>query len=178
MTHAEWLRSTDTPAMIEALWEAASDDEATLVPALHRYFLACCRRIWRLLPQEGSRHGIEVAERYVVGEANEGDLRSANWHCEGAAFNIDYDCDPETIQGWVAEVWAIPAGEMAAMLNPPGAALEVDAQELLLRAAYFADFAMIYPDLTPKRGVPENYALFLSADLLREQFGGSSSGKA
>jgi hypothetical protein len=160
--------------MLEALWEAAGDDEAALVPSLHRYFVACCRRIWRLLPQEGSRRGIEVAERYLAGEATDDELDEVDWHCEGAAFNINYNCEPEAIQRWVAEVRAIPADEMAAMLSPPGAAPGVDEQELLMRAAYFADYATIYPHLTPKRGVPDSYAAFLSAELLREQFGGPS----
>ncbi len=178
MTHGEWLRSTDARAMLEALWEAADGDEAALVPALHRYYVACCRRIWRLLPQEGSRRGIEVAERYLVGHATDDELSKVNWDCEGAAFNINYDCEPDAIRRWVADVRAIPAAEMVAMLNLPGTLPEVDARELLLRAAYFADFAMIYPHLTPKRGIPEDYAPFLSADLLQEQFGGRTPERA
>jgi hypothetical protein len=42
---------------------------------------------------------------------------------------------------------------------------------LLKRAAYFADFAMIYPSLTPKGPPPKSYYPFLSAELLREFVG-------
>jgi hypothetical protein len=114
MTQAEWLHSTDAPAMLEALWEASGGDEVVLVPMLHRYFVACCRRIWRLLPQEASRRGIEVAERYLAGKATDEELSEVNWHVEGAAFNIDYNCEREAIERWVAEVRAIPEDEMAA----------------------------------------------------------------
>jgi hypothetical protein len=172
MTHEEWWRSTDVPAMLEALWDAHGGEEAALVPQLHRYFVACCRRIWRLLPQQGSRRGIEVAERYLAGAATDEELSAVNWDAEGAAFNIDYNCDPEAIERWVAEVRAIPPQEMAALLDPPGVGRDLEPRQLLKRAAYFADYAMIYPHLTPKRPVPRNYVPFLSAELLRQQFGG------
>jgi hypothetical protein len=171
MTQTEWLHSADAPAMLQALWEASGGDEATLVPMLHRCFVACCRRIWRLLPQEVSRHGIEVAERYLAGEATREHLKQVRWDVEGAAFNIDYDCEPTAIEQWVADVKAIPNDELAAMLNSPGVMPDIDARELLKRAAYFVDYATTYPHLTPKRRVPESYVAFLSADLLREQFG-------
>jgi hypothetical protein len=156
--------------MLEALWEAAGGNEAALVPQLHRYFVACCRRIWRLLPQEDSRRGIEVAEQYLAGTVTGEELSEVNWYVEGAAFNIDYNCDPASIQRWVEEIEALPPEEMAAMLNPPGVVPGIDARDLLLRAAYFADYAMIYPRLTSKRDVPSNYVLFLSVELLRKHF--------
>ena len=171
MTEAEWLQTSDVQQMLEAFWELHGDDEPTLVCKLHRYFLACCRRIWKLLPQEGSRRGVAVAERYLLGKATEGELSEADWHVEGAAFNIDYNCEPEAIAHWVEQTRQIPEAELRAMLHPPQSVLEIDAHELLLRAAYFADYAVIYPHLTPKRGVPDNYVVFLSADLLRELVG-------
>jgi hypothetical protein len=170
MTHAEWLCCTDVPAMLEVLWEAHSGDEATLVPHLHRYLVACCRRIQRLLPQEDSRRGIEVAERYLSGLVTDAELGDLSWYVEAAAFNIDYNGDPESIQQWVDEVGTISAEELTAMLNPPGVALDIDARELLKRAAYFAEYAIFYPHRTRKRGVPDHYVPFLSAELLQEQF--------
>jgi hypothetical protein len=174
MTRAEWLSSENAPAMLKALWDTAGGDEAALVPVLQRYLLACCRRIWRLLPQESSRRGVEVAELFLAGAATAEELKKANWHCEGAAFNIDYNCDPSAIQHWVAMVRDIPPSEMASVLNPPGAAVEVDERTLLKRAAYFAHHAMTLPQLTPKHPVPASYAMFLSASLLREHFGTNS----
>jgi hypothetical protein len=114
---------------------------------------------------------VEVAERYLEGEATDDELKEIDWDVEGAAFNIDYNCDRAAIEGWVEEGRAIPEAEHRAMLHPPGAAAEVDTRELLMRAAYFADFAVIYPHLEPKRGVPDSYVPFLSAALLRDLFG-------
>jgi len=54
------------------------------------------------------------------------------------------------------------------MLHPPEIADEVEPRELLKQAAYFADYAMIYPSLRPQRPPPERYRPFLSADLLRQ----------
>lgn len=174
MTRKEWITSTNVPAMLETLWEAANGDEAVLIPALHRYFLTCCRSIWRLLPQADSRLGVEVGEQYLAGEASDKELYRVNWYVEGAAFTIDYNTQPEAIDRWVSDVKVIPAGEMALMLNPVGLILEIQPRELLTRAAYFADYAMLYPHMTPKRRVPESYVIFLSSELLRQQFAGST----
>ncbi|MEW6126851.1 MAG: hypothetical protein AB1757_07410 [Acidobacteriota bacterium] len=144
--------------------------EAQLERKLHRYYLACCRAIWRLLPQEESRRGIEVAERYVDGLATDEELNKADWHVEGAAFNIDYNCDPNAIEKWIEEVQAIPRDELSAMIHPIEEIADVSPRELLERAAYFADFAVIYPHLTPK-DPSGDYIPFLSASLLREIFG-------
>jgi hypothetical protein len=170
MTQAEWMSSTNVPAMLETLWEAARNDDAVLVPALHRYFLKCCRRIWRLLPQPESRLGVEIGEQFLAGLVSDKELYKINWYVEGAAFTIDYNTEPEAIDSWMAEVNAISASEMAVMLNPPGLNLEIEARELLKRAAYFADYAMLYPHLTPKHRVPGSYVIFLSPELLRQQF--------
>jgi len=171
MTEADWLESADVPLMLEALWELHGGDELPLVAALHRYFVASCRRIWKLLPQDGSRRGVKIAERYLAGRATDEELSEVDWHVEGAAFNIDYNCDPEAIERWVKQTRAMPDAELRAMLHPPEAALDIDTRELLKRAAYFADYAVIYPHLMPKRGVPDSYVPFLSAGLLRELFG-------
>lgn len=61
--------------------------EAELVRRLHRYLLMCCRAIWPLLPDEGSRRGVEVAELFVDGRATEEEFFHAEWGAEGAAFS-------------------------------------------------------------------------------------------
>jgi hypothetical protein len=142
-----------------------------LARAFHRYYLASCRGIWKLLPQEESRRGVELAEQFLAGEVSGEELRKYNWHVEGAAFCIDYNTDPEAIDRWVAEVRAIPEAELRVMLHPPETALEIEPRELLLRAAYFADYAMIYPSLRPKGPPPVSYRPFLSARVLRQFLG-------
>ncbi|HMC66651.1 MAG TPA: hypothetical protein VKI65_17080 [Gemmataceae bacterium] len=192
MTEAEWLSSNDAGAMLEVLWqsrgiqpceidlrfgghvresEAAQSAVAGLDRQLHRFYLASCHAIWKLLPQETSRRGVELAEQYLTGKARTEELNKFNRDVEGAAFNIDYNVDPEAIRRWVEEVRAIPETELQSVLHPPGIALEIEPRELLKRAAYFVDFAMIYPSLTPKGPPPKSYYPFLSADLLREFIG-------
>src|SRR4051794_28122100 len=118
MTKSEWLESDDAGAMIEYLWQRrgvsprtidlafggdmtqpalAQDESADLVRALHRFYLASCRGIWKLLPQEASRRGVELAERFIVGRASAEELNELNYHVEGAAFLIDYNTDPEAV---------------------------------------------------------------------------------
>lgn len=197
MTEAEWLESNDAGAMLEFLWErqgiqrreidrckidlrfggVVRESEplqntiASLDRQLHRFYVASCRAIWRLLPQEDSRRGVELAEQYLAGKAAAEELNKFNWYVEGAAFNIDYNVDSEAVNRWVEEVRAIPEAELRSMLHPPEIALEIEPRELLKRAAYFVDFAMTYPSLTPKGPPPKSDYPFLSAALLREFVG-------
>lgn len=192
MTEAEWHRSEDAGAMLDFLWqrrgvapygldlrfkgdvqapdsaEEAGDD---LTRSLHRFYLAACRGIWPLLPQEASRRGVELAEQFLAGEATAEEVSNYNWHTEEAAFVVDYNTAPEDIARWVAEVRALPADELRAMLHPPATADEVEPRELLERAAYFADYAMVYPSLRPHGLPPDSYRPFLSAAVLRRYVG-------
>jgi hypothetical protein len=168
MTHAEWLCSDDLRMMLAALWDAIGD-EASWVSQVRRYLMARCRRIERLLPQEASRRGLDVAEQYLTGAASDDELKEAIHHAEGAAFNLYHNCDPEAIEQWADEVRAIPAGEMAALLDPPGVAWEMDALELLKLATGFAFFVTVSPG--GLWGVPGIYFPFLSVESLREHFG-------
>jgi hypothetical protein len=54
------------------------------------------------------------------------------------------------------------------MLHPPEVAQEIEPRELLKRAAYFVDYAMIFPSLRPKGPPPASYRPFLSAAVLRQ----------
>lgn len=167
-----WYESTDAYRMLEALWELPHRDVRALEYKLHGYYLACCHAIWELLPDEDSRWGVETAERYLAGEIDAKELNRINYDVEGAAFNIDYNCEPEMIERWVEQVRSMPEQRLRAMLHPPGAKWNIEPRELLKRAAYFADYAMLYSKLTPSRcAPPKNYAPFLSAKLLREFVG-------
>jgi hypothetical protein len=187
MTEAEWNCSDDAGAMLDHLWarygvsppcidvrfggdlrDAQPQGESTgLDRALHRYYLASCRGIWKLLPQEASRRGVELAEQFLAGTVSGAEISEYNWHVEGAAFCIDYNTVPADIERWVAEVRTLPAAELQSMLHPPDAA-DIEPRELLKRAAYFADYAMIYPSLRPKGPPPASYRPFLSAAILRQ----------
>ncbi|HKA21315.1 MAG TPA: hypothetical protein VKN18_23765 [Blastocatellia bacterium] len=51
---------------------------------MKRYYLACCRVIWELLPQDASRNGVKVAERELDGLASATEIYEAEYHAEGA----------------------------------------------------------------------------------------------
>jgi hypothetical protein len=192
MTESEWIESEDAGAMIEYLWQRrgvsprtidltfggdmtqstlTQDETADLVRVLHRFYLASCRGIWKLLPQEASRRGVELAEQFIVGRASAGELNEFNYHVEGAAFRIAYNTEPEAIDQWAAQVRAIPEAELRSMLHPPSVASEIEPWELLKRAAYFADYAMIYPSLGAIGSPRASYLPFLSAQVLRQHIG-------
>jgi hypothetical protein len=189
VTEAEWHRSDDAGAMLDYLWEQYGvspygidlrfgGDMRETAPSLgpltdldrvlHRFYLASCRRIWKLLPQEASRRGVELTEHFLAGAVSGEEITNYNWHVEAAAFCIDYNSDPEAVDRWVTELRVIPEAELESMLHPPGFARRTDPRELLMRAAYFVDYAMVYPSLSPKGPPPASYRPFLSAVLLRQ----------
>ena len=133
---------------------------------LHRFYLACCRSIWPLFPQESSRRGVELAEQWLDGDTTTEELNKFNYYVEGAAFTIDYNTEPNKIGEWVALLRSNDSYRQ--LLHPPEIADQLEPREILKRAAYFADYAMIYPSLKPAGIPPEKYRPFLSADLLRE----------
>jgi hypothetical protein len=73
MTENEWLGCTDPTRMLKSL-------EGTAHPSARKarlFAVAVCRRIWHLLPDDRSRHGVEVAERYADGRASRRELTAA-----------------------------------------------------------------------------------------------------
>ena len=187
MTESEWNECGDAIAMLEFALSLrgiksdshrhkmgyrmnsgaveTSDDFET---CLHRFYVACCRNIWRLLPDPDSRNGIEIAEKWLHGSATDSELNQCDRDVEGAAFGIDYKSDPEELKRWIADVEMIAEQELKSMIHLPSNAAKVSAHDLLRHAAYFASFATMYPAIHPKGLPPENYHLFLSPDLLRE----------
>jgi hypothetical protein len=71
--------------MLQHLRASWRGERADLDRLLRRYYVACCRRIWKLLPMDESRRCVETVERHLVGDATDEDLRKAEWHAEGAA---------------------------------------------------------------------------------------------
>ena len=78
MTEEQWVSCTDPTPMLEFLGDATWDRKRRL------FTVACCRRIWYLIPQECDRRkqnleryykALEVAERYADGLETKGEVR-------------------------------------------------------------------------------------------------------
>src|SRR4051812_43993116 len=107
MTADEWETSNDALEMLRAVRGRWRNQDA-FRRRLTRYFIACARALSPLLPQDASRRAIEVKERHLDGSATDDELSRAEWDAEGAAFFLDYNCDPEVIEQWGRAVDALP----------------------------------------------------------------------
>jgi hypothetical protein len=76
MTEAEWLKCTDPRAMISSLQGTVSRRRVRL------FYCAVCRRNWSNLGKQAFRDGVEVAERFADGKAND-EERHAAWNATG-----------------------------------------------------------------------------------------------
>jgi hypothetical protein len=161
------ITTVDLLEEVERNWRGSPEE---LERELHGYYLACCRAIWKLLPDETSRRGVELGEAYLAGRASESELSDAIYHVEAAAIGIDID-GPEPILEWVNEVDAISGEELREILHPDGTGHTPSAYDLLVRASYFAVWAM-FPSSGGRERVPGEWKLFLSPALLRKQFAG------
>jgi hypothetical protein len=169
MIEEQWLQSDDVSLMLRWFRQEWRGEKEDLDRLLQRYLLACCRRIWRFLPEEASRSGIEVAERFVDGQATREELHRADWWAEGAAFGVERRSDSESVARWCDEVSRIPPEELGAMIHSPRPEDDLAPHGLLKHAAYFADDAICYPGYVPES--IEKYRLFLPTPLLREIVG-------
>jgi hypothetical protein len=68
--------------MLASLWEIVSERKLRL------YAVACCRRVWHLLPDERSRRAVAAAEREADGGADPEDLRLAVLSAENLAEQL------------------------------------------------------------------------------------------
>lgn len=170
MTEEEWLRSDDAPSMVRWFRQEWVGKEADLNRLLRRYFLACCRKIWRLLPRAESLEAIEVTERFVDDLELHDELKLAEWNAEGAALMFSQEYDPEAIARWCEDVSRIPPEELAAMIHSPRPGDDLTPRGLLEHAAYFAHLTICYPWIKPIESI-ERYRLFMSAPILREIVG-------
>src|SRR3954463_10356784 len=83
MTEAEWLACDDFWALLEYVDERLLSERKSRLLAV-----ACCRRIWHIIPVEEARACVETAEQFADGIASRGDLdaqiESAMRHCRAA----------------------------------------------------------------------------------------------
>jgi hypothetical protein len=72
VTEAEWLAATDPLVMLEFMCGKASERKLRL------FAVGCCRRVWPSLGKHG-RRAVDVAERYADGQADERELKDAEY---------------------------------------------------------------------------------------------------
>ena len=125
-----------------------TQESSPTIQFTHQYLLACCRRIWVLLPHSGSRMGILAAERYYEGKLDWKQVCRIDWYSEGTAFSFDYrkgDDDP-AIAKYVDRIrFNIQAAEQT--LVPPRTIEPSEIPALLQRTAYFANTALMFPSI-------------------------------
>jgi hypothetical protein len=168
------LGSDDIRAILKDLRESWRDDQASLDRWLQRYYLSCCRRIWKLLPMGESRSAVDVAERHLNGDATDEELGKAEWHAEGAALLRQRgfeDFQPEKVAKCVEQVEAISRTELVELLGPAYPTAWGSTRELLAHTAYFVVLVVCYPNIEPIDNIERSYGDWLSAELLREIVG-------
>ena len=92
--------------------------------ALRKFACWCARQVWHLLEDERSKNAVEIAERFVNGEATAGELAAANaaawaasrgtrdasWRESSSARAAAYSADDNTRTAWLAASAASSAG--------------------------------------------------------------------
>jgi hypothetical protein len=98
MTESEWMAATDPEPMLEFLRGKAGSREFRL------FAVACCRRIWRLITSEASRHAVEVGERLADGLVTESERREAHDAANLSCIYVDGDSSVrDRLEGFAAE---------------------------------------------------------------------------
>src|SRR5436190_21674746 len=86
MNEREWLTSIEPTPMLGYLRGKASERKLRL------FAVACCRRVWHLLPDERSRKAVEVSERYADGSVRDEHLKAASGEAAsvGVGFGVQF----------------------------------------------------------------------------------------
>lgn len=189
MNDPEWLSSDDVDDMLRALRSRLPGEAYDR--ALRLYYLACCRRIEKLVPLDTLRKGLAAAESHLEEAVEPGEptpwsalVKEWGWIAEGdlvviAEFNSVHDQqslpDPlllaefGRVQRWVEMITSVPEPKLRKLLRLPREAELPPPRKLLERAFWFAFLAMSWAigDARPERAI-EEYREFLSPHVLRE----------
>lgn len=190
----QWRQCDDVGLMLRWFRQQWSGDGVELDRLIQRYYLACCRGIWPLLPHPESRWGVEDTESFLAGLAmfqgletlvdwdqEAMRLRPANYEPfflrgEGDDSNASLSIrkrlpsEVSDIDEWFSDDDPITVEEIAKLVHLARAGDDLSLSSLLRLAADFADFAMSYPGIRVNERI-EDYRLFLPAPLLREIVG-------
>ncbi|GAB5387022.1 MAG: hypothetical protein Alis3KO_41450 [Aliiglaciecola sp.] len=110
---------------------------------IQRYLVECCKRIWILIPDSGSRKGVLAAEQFLNGEILWETAYETDWYSEASAFLFDYSDPTEPQVKKYVNAVAAQLSEYEELLCPPQKISNI--QGLLKDAAYFANTALCYP---------------------------------
>jgi hypothetical protein len=111
MTEGEWLKSADPKAMLAVL-----RDSGKLSARKARLFaVACCRRIWHLLPDRRSRDAVEVLERL----ADDGVPREEVQHVLLGAWNAYFEVERNDGDDLAEARWLAARGVYHALKAAP-----------------------------------------------------------
>jgi hypothetical protein len=158
LDESKWLTCEDPTPMLVFLRDKASERKLRL------FAVACCRRIWSLIPDKPGREAVEQAERYADGVVSRQKLAKARQTCSPRSYInrplFERDnawCAMLAVLGSVSNnVMELEVSAMAGAMAYAGFSL-IDAPEL----------STTYPQRQKLRAEEHRY----QASLLREIFG-------
>jgi hypothetical protein len=197
MTEAEWLACADPNRMLNFWYNdwrrrnaeqsvtaifrdapLAEDAQQPLNKRLRLFACACCRRVWRLLREAGSRAVVETAERFAEGAATAEQLATAlaaaprppsgnlpAWRAWGPAMGAAWgaaDLNPLHAARLASRLAAQAAAEQAARATEGKANWAEAHRPRLHKLSYGLSARRPTPDPMPERRA--------QADLLRDIF--------
>ena len=135
MNKEEWATSKSAQYMLAEIHREHPTFLATQIPQLHKFFIACSWKHKHLIPQNHLRNGLRGAEDWIDGKIDDDELYRLNWYAEAECFIIDYAKTSQELDE--LRIFIQEIDELALLPFE-------EARNLLRKAAYFAEGAMIY----------------------------------